>query len=66
MNLQYKKRGKNVREFVDLMKEILLLKPEQEGDIGLSRLRRSNFRAVKSPRKKVKKEVSLSELMRRH
>ncbi len=55
-----------MREFVDLMKEIFLLKPETANEIGLTSLKKTDFRAVKKQKKKIKKEVSLSELMRRH
>ncbi len=55
-----------MREFFDLMKEILLIKKETQSDIGLASLKRTNFMSVNKRKKKIKKEVSLSELMRRH
>ena len=54
-----------MREIVDLMKELLLIKPETQGDIGLCGLKRSYIQDAKRSKKKIKKEVSLSELMHR-
>lgn len=61
----YEKRGKNVRELVDLMKEILMLKPEARYAVGLTSIKRKPVQVIKKPKKKVKKEVKLSDLMRR-
>lgn len=55
-----------MREIVDLMKEILMLKPETNYSIGLSGLNKPQLQPVKKVCKKIKKEIRLSELMRRH
>ncbi len=55
-----------MRELVDLMKEILMLKPEARYAVGLTSLKRPQLQAVKKTKKKIKKEVKLSDLMRRH
>ena len=60
------REGKNVKELVDLMKEILMLKPEARCAVGLSGLKKPQLQTVVKPRKKIKKEMKLSDLMRRH
>ncbi len=52
-------------ELVDLMKEILMLKPEARYAVGLTSLKRKPVQVIKKAKKKVKKEVKLSDLMRR-
>lgn len=54
-----------MRELVDLMKEILMLKPETRSAVGLTSLKRKPAQILRKPKKKVKKEVKLSDLMRR-
>lgn len=58
-------RGENMGELVDLMKEILMLKPEARYAVGLTSLKRKPVQVIKKAKKKVKKEVKLSDLMRR-
>lgn len=55
-----------MRELVDLMKELFLIKEEKAPLVGLSSLKRMPRQIVHKPKKKVKKEVKLSDLMRRH
>lgn len=54
-----------MRELVDLMKEILMLKPEARYAVGLTSIKRKPVQMLKKTKKKVKKEVKLSDLMRR-
>ncbi len=54
-----------MREIIDLMKEILLLKKEDSSVVGLMAFKRKKRTVLTKPKKKVKKEVKLSDLMRR-
>lgn len=54
-----------MRELVDLMKELLLIKEEKAAMVGLSSLKKVPRQIVHKPKKKVSKEVKLSDLMRR-
>ncbi len=54
-----------MRELVDLMKEILMLKPEARYAVGLTSIKRKPVQMLKKPKKKIKTEVKLSDLMRR-
>ena len=54
-----------VRELVDLMKELFLIKEEKAAIVGLSGFKKTRKSAVKRTKKKVNKEVKLSDLMRR-
>ena len=47
------------------MKEIFLLKQEENVVVGLSGFKKQKRQAVVKPKKKVNKEVKLSDLMRR-
>ena len=55
-----------MRELVDLMKELLLIKEEKVAMVGLCSLKKAPAQIVRKPKKKVSKEVKLSDLMRRH
>ncbi len=54
-----------MRELVDLMKELLLIKEEKSTMVGLSGFKRAPKQIIKRVKKKVNKEVKLSDLMRR-
>lgn len=54
-----------MREIVDLMKELLLIKEEKASVIGLSGFKKAKRQTIKRTKKKVNKEVKLSDLMRR-
>ncbi len=54
-----------MRELVDLMKELFLIKEEKAAIVGLSGFKRTRKSGVKRTKKKVNKEVKLSDLMRR-
>lgn len=60
-----KEKRKKVRELVKLMKEIFLLKQDENSMVGLSGFKKIAKPQVKRIKKKVNKEVRLSELMRR-
>ena len=55
-----------MRELVDLIKELLLIKEEKVAMVGLCGLKKTPAQIVRKPKKKVSKEVKLSDLMRRH
>lgn len=55
-----------VRELVNLMKELLLIKEEKVAMVGLCSLKKTPAQIVRKSKKKVSKEVKLSDLMRRH
>ena len=55
-----------MREFIDLMKELLLIKQEEKSVVGLTGFKKVSRPVLKRPVKKVQKEVKLSDLMRRH
>ncbi|MBS4760719.1 MAG: hypothetical protein KHX03_08500 [Clostridium sp.] len=54
-----------MREIVDFMKELLLLKKEDKKLVGLTSFKRARKPVIPKARKKVSKEVKLSDLMRR-
>lgn len=54
-----------MREIVDLMKELLLIKEEKSTMVGLSGFKRKPKPMQKRPKKKENKELKLSDLMRR-
>ena len=54
-----------MREIVDLMKELFLIKEEKASIVGLSGFKRTKRQTPKRTKKKVNKEVKLSDLMRR-
>ena len=54
-----------MREIVDLMKELLFIKEEKATVVGLSGFKKTRKSGVKKVKKKVNKEVKLSDLMRR-
>lgn len=54
-----------MREIVDLMKELLLIKEEKSTMVGLSGFKRKPKQMLKRPKKKENKELKLSDLMRR-
>ena len=54
-----------MRELVDLIKELLMLKPESHSAVGLTSLKRKPVQLLKKTKKKVKKEVKLADLKRR-
>ena len=54
-----------MKEFLDLIKELLMLKPEKTSMVGLSGFKNVSNPIAKKVIKKEKKEMRLSELMRR-
>lgn len=54
-----------MREFVDFMKEILMIKEEEGAVVGLSGFRKPMKKVLQKSTKKVSKEIKLSDLMRR-
>lgn len=54
-----------MREIIDLMKELLLIKKEDSSVVGLSGFKKVTKPIAKKPVKKVTKEVKISDLMRR-
>ena len=54
-----------MREFIDFMKELLMLKQEENKVVGLTGFKKSKKNTRKRVAKKVQKEVKLSDLMRR-
>ncbi len=54
-----------MREIVDLMKELLLIKEEKATMVGLSSFKRRPKPMLKRAKKKQPKELKLSDLMRR-
>ena len=54
-----------MREIVDLMKELFLIKEEKTAIVGLSGFKKTKRQTIKRTKKKVNKEVKLSDLMRR-
>lgn len=55
-----------MREFIDLMKELLLIKQEETSVVGLTGFKKVSRPVLKRPTKKIQKEVKISDLMRRH
>ena len=54
-----------MRELIDLMKELLLIKEENNKVIGLTGFKKAAPVKKKKPVKKVTKEIKISDLMRR-
>lgn len=55
-----------MKEIIDLLKELLLIKPENQSTVGLIGLKKHhNKQIVVRTRKKVKQDVKISDLMRR-
>ncbi len=54
-----------MKELIDLMKELLMIKQEDDTVVGLTGFKRRPNRTHRKPVKKVQKEVKLSDLMRK-
>lgn len=54
-----------MREIVDFVKELLLIKEEKSTMVGLSSFKKTPRPMIKKPKKKANKELKLSDLMRR-
>lgn len=55
-----------MREIIDLMKELLMIKREDKSVVGLSGFKKVSKPIAKKPVKKAPKEVKISDLMRRN
>lgn len=55
-----------MRELLDLMKELLMIKQEDDAVVGLTGFKRRPSLVQKRPIKKVQKEIKLSDLMRKN
>ena len=65
MNVYEEEKGHNVREFVELMKEIFFIKEERPSAVGLAAFKKKPKQIEKKMPQKKPKEVKLSDLMRK-